>query len=208
MAAADQARLECLEGYSGMRRYVLDNRRFGTHAELQVRMTFEPPSAKTFEVVSARGAKVIRGKVLQRLIETEQEAARPEVRARTQITPDNYNFQLAGTAVEQDRGYYILDLEPVNPTKYLFRGRVWVDAEEFAIARIEGAPAVNPSFWIHRTRFVHTYRKFGAAWLPTSNRSESDVRVFGKTHVTVDYTGYAQTPSACTHSPSAGATEP
>ncbi|MBI4877637.1 MAG: hypothetical protein HY822_23645 [Acidobacteria bacterium] len=190
MAAMDHVRAGCLSEYSGTRLYVLDNKRFGTHAEMQVRMTFQPPAAKTFEVVSAKGSKVIRSRVLQRLIQTEQEAARADVRPRTLITPANYTFKLAGTDTEQGRMRYILEAEPIKPSKYLFRGRVWVDAEDFAVARIEGAPAQNPSFWIHRTAFVHTYRKFGDFWLSVSNYSRSDVRVFGQTHVNLDYTDY------------------
>ncbi len=38
-------------------------------------------------------------------------------------------------------------VEPQTNNKLLFRGRIWVDAEDFAVVRIEAVPAKNPSFW-------------------------------------------------------------
>jgi hypothetical protein len=190
MAARDKARAESLQGYSSVRRYALVNKRFGTTAEIRARLTFQSPADKVFEVMSEHGSKVIRSRVLERLMKTEQESMQPDVRASTAISPANYRFRLLGTEIERGRARYVLEAEPKKATKYLFRGRIWVDAEDFAIARIEGAPAQSPSFMIRRTAFVHRYEKFGQYWLPVSNASTSDVRVFGKTEVTVDYADY------------------
>lgn len=89
----------------------------------------------------------------------------------------------------------MLEAAPRASNRFLFRGKVWVDAEDYAIARIEAAPARNPSFWIRRTSFVHEYRKFGAFWLPVSNRSETEAVAFGRTEVTIDYSEYELRPS-------------
>jgi hypothetical protein len=70
-------------------------------------------------------------------------------------------------------------VKPKAPTKYHFVGRIWVDAEDFAVARIEGTPAVKPSIWISKTAFVHTYKKVVSFWLPKSNTYEGDVRAYG-----------------------------
>jgi len=32
--------------------------------------------------------------------------------------------------------------------KYLFEEKIWIESQEFAIVRIAGHPAKNPSFWI------------------------------------------------------------
>lgn len=52
------------------------------------------------------------------------------------------------------------------PTKFLYRGRVWVNAKDFAVCRIEAEPAKNPSIWIKRTDIRHAYLKVGDFWLP------------------------------------------
>ena len=50
---------------------------------------------------------------------------------------------------------------PKRSDKYLFRGRVWVDAEDFAVARVEGQPAKSPSFWTRSVHFAQQYHKSG-----------------------------------------------
>ena len=67
---------------------------------------------------------------------------------------------------------------------------MWVDAEDFAITRIEGKPAKNPSFWVRSSTFVHTYEKFGSFWLAVSNVSQSDALVFGHTSIEIHYSDY------------------
>jgi hypothetical protein len=65
-----------------------------------------------------------------------------------------------------------------------------VDAEDFAVARIEGAPAKNPSFWTKDTKIVQVYTKVGDFWLPESNRSTSAIRLGGQASFTIDYQNY------------------
>jgi outer membrane lipoprotein-sorting protein len=190
MTRMDDARLQALREYSSTRRYTLENRRFGTKAELRVSMSYRQPGTKKFEVLSELGSAVIRKAVLQKLIRTEIEASEPALRAATRIGPENYTFTLAGREERDGRSCYILEVEPKSRTRYLFTGRIWVDAEDFAVTRIEGSPAVRPSIWVRKTAFVHTYRKVDGFWLPESNRSESDVRVYGPTVVTVEYGDY------------------
>ena len=72
----------------------------------------------------------------------------------------------------------------------MVRGRIWVDAEDFAITRLEGSPAKNPSFWIHSVQVVHRYDRFGKFWLPVSNQSRADARIFGLTEVGIEYFAY------------------
>ena len=50
------------------------------------------------------------------------------------------------------RPVYVIQVLPKREDKYLFEGRIWIDAEDFAVVRVEGKPAKNPSFW---TRSVH-----------------------------------------------------
>jgi hypothetical protein len=190
MIAADQARTPKLREYESIRRYTLDNTRFGTHASMTVRMTYRYPGVKNFQIIEQKGPGPVRSKVFNRMIESEREAASEAVRATTQIIPRNYTFRLLDSQTVDGRRCFVLDAEPKTPNKFLFRGRVFVDAEDFAVARIEGAPAQSPSFWVRKTAFVHRYGKFGPFWLALSNQSDTDVIVFGHTRVKIEYGEY------------------
>jgi hypothetical protein len=94
------------------------------------------------------------------------------------------------------RPAYVIAITPKTENKYLVQGRIWVDLNDYAIVRIEGKPAKNPSFWIKSVHFVRTYQKSGLFWLPVSDHSVTDARILGSTELTVDYFDYA--PNATT----------
>jgi hypothetical protein len=108
----------------------------------------------------------------------------------TGIRIHNYTFEMAGTDEVRGRLSYVISIEPRTSNKYLARGRIWVDAGEYAIVRIEGQPAKNPSFWFKSVHFVHEYDKNGPFWLPFSDRSVTDVRIFGATEMSIEYFDY------------------
>jgi hypothetical protein len=190
MIAHDGERQAALRGYTAIRRYVLENRSHHKRAEMLVRMICREDGSKQFEIVSADGWGGARKHVFPRLLEAETEAARPDLRERSRITPENYTFEMAGTECVRGRQAYVMAIEPKTPNKYLARGRIWVDAEEYAIIRVEGQPAKNPSFWIKSVHFVHDYDKSGSFWFPVSDRSVTDVRIFGAVEMTIEYFDY------------------
>ena len=75
-------------------------------------------------------------------------------------------------------------------SKFTIRGRIWVDAGDFAIVRVEGQPAKNPSFWVHSVHVVQTYGRTGRFWLPVLNESKAEARIFGPTDVSIEYFDY------------------
>jgi hypothetical protein len=177
-------------GYSGARRYVLENQKFNKRAEMVVSVNCDPDGTKHFEVVSEEGWSSANKHVLRKMLESESETSRPELRERTGINRENYNFQLIGTDTLDSRLVYIVEILPKRQDRYLFEGRIWVDAQDFALVRAEGKPAKNPSFWIHSVNFVQVYHKSGTFWFPVSTESLTDARIFGKTAVTINYLDY------------------
>src|SRR5450432_443563 len=63
-------------------------------AEMTVEATYDSRSTKQFKVESQSGSKLILDRVFKKLMESEQEAAQPEVSARTQLNRENYDFML------------------------------------------------------------------------------------------------------------------
>ena len=70
-----------------------------------------------------------------------------------------------------------------------------MDAADFAVTRIEGEPAKNPSFWTKETKIEQVYTKVGDFWLPQSNRSSTTIRLGGRATFTIDYGNYQITAS-------------
>ena len=190
MITHDRDRQNMLHGYTAMRRYVLENRSHHKRAEMLVRMAYERDGSKQFEVVSMDGWGGAQKHVFPRLLEAESEAARPDLVERSRINPENYTFELAGTESVRGRPAYVMAIEPKTPNKYLTRGRIWVDAQEYAVLRVEGEPAKNPSFWFKSVHFVHNYDKTGSFWFAASDHSVTNVRIFGATEMTIEYFDY------------------
>jgi hypothetical protein len=157
---------------------------------MTVKVTYHHPGRKQFEVVSESGPGVVRQKVLRRMIESEADASRDELRRSSQLTPANYNFKLLRLDQEGGRPAYVLEVIPKTKSQYLIRGEVWVDAEDFAVAKVTGQPAKNPSFLIRDSKLVYRYAKFGLFWLPVSMDSEADALMFGRTEVEIRYMDY------------------
>jgi hypothetical protein len=198
MGSRDLQRQVSVEGYAGMRRYVLDNQHLHKRAEMLVQVQGDPDGTKHFEVVSEDGWKAAHKHVLRKMLESESETSRPEMRASTKINLENYDFEVIGTEMVADRTAYVLETHPKRKEKYLFRGRIWVDAEDYALVRAEGSPAKNPSFWTKSTHFVQIYQKNGPLWFPRSTQSVTEAHIFGTTDVNIEYFDYAP---KTTHAP-------
>ena len=187
----DRAMSASLAGYSCLRRYALENRRFHKKAELSVRLTYTAPGHKKFEVLSETGPATIRQRVLKPMLDAEEEAGRDDVRPQTRIVTDNYKFKLLGTEDQSGRPAYLLEVTPKTRNKFLIRGKVWIDAEDFGIVRVEGSPAQSPSVFVHNTHVIQQSARYGGRiWLPLFNHSGSDSFLFGHTDVTIDSWDY------------------
>ena len=190
MLRHNQARADGLKHYQSVRHYEVEYKGYSTKigAKLVVEADYDAASGKTFRVVSQSGSRLLVDKVLKRLLESEKDAARDK--NATALTPANYKFRLTGIESLAGRPAYVLEVEPFVDSKYLYRGRIWVDAADFAVARIEARPARNPSFWISSTAINHQYTRTDGFWLPAQNRSESKVRLGGTAVLTIDYGTY------------------
>src|SRR5271157_243880 len=190
MVTSDAQRERLGRRYTGNRRYILDNQRLHMRAEMQVTVKCDPDGTKHFEVVSEEGWKSANKRVLRKMLESEAETSRPETRPTTRVTPSNYTFQMLGSELVEARPAYVIQVLPKRRDKYLIEGRVWVDAEDYAIVRAEGKPAKNPSFWTRSVYFVQRYQKAGLFWFPSSTESTTEARIFGTTQVTIKYFDY------------------
>ena len=187
----DRQREKISHGYSGHRRYVLENDKWHKRAELLVAVKMDAAGTKTFEVLTEEGWKSANKHVLLKMLESESETSRPEVRAKTFLTPENYSFELLQIDQFDSRPTFVIAVMPKREDKYLFEGKIWIDAADFALVRCEGKPAKNPSFWTRSIHFVHQYQKADEFWFPHATQSVTEARIFGKTDVVIEYFDYA-----------------
>ena len=177
-------------GYAGHRLYIFDNDKMHKHAELAVDVVCDASGTKRFNVIAENGWQSANKHVLKKMLESETETSTPSIRPQTRLIADNYTFTLVNLERIDGRLAYVVDVTPKRKDKYLMEGRVWIDAEDFAMVRAEGKPAHNPSFWTKSIHFVQQYRKSGSYWFPTSTLSVTEARIFGTTKVNINYFDY------------------
>ncbi len=115
----NQQRALALHSYEGKRSYSLSYRGItGSHdAELEVVAHYQAPESKTFNVISRSGSKVLQSKVLEKLLESEREAAQAQNQLATALTPENYTFTLLGSRPSPYGGCYRLGVQPKRENK-------------------------------------------------------------------------------------------
>ena len=180
-----------LQGYRGTRFYHLQYHGFlGTReATMQVLATFSAPDQRNFTVVSQTGSKLLLNRVLLKLLDSEREAFRNQ--RQVELSPANYDFDFLGVdRVTGSNPCYVLGVRPRKDNKFLYRGKIWVDAYDFAVVRMQGQPAKSPSFWIKDTQIDANWGKVGGFWLTQHNHSVSHIRMGGMADLTIDYTDY------------------
>jgi hypothetical protein len=192
MMELDDQRQSEFTGYTAIRRYVAVNKKH--RAEMVVHVTCSGDGAKQFSIVSEEGSHSIRKHVFYKLLNEEAAASRRGTRSSTRLTPENYDFQLIGLETLETGPAYVFSVKPKTANKYLIDGTIWVDATDYAIVRIEGQPARNPSFWVRSVHFVHSYQRFHQFWFASSTHTTSHIRIFGPSELTIENSDYALSP--------------
>jgi hypothetical protein len=196
LVAKDRDRANALRHYECNRVYRLAYRGFPSDrdAEMTVHATYDSPATKNFKIISQSGSKLVIDRVFKRLLESEKEAAQPDVRPRTLLNRENYDMALVAfepsDASSHKDSQYVLAVDPKTKNKYLYRGKIWVDGTDFAVTRIEAEPAQNPSFWTKKSEIRHEYMKVQDFWLPRRNESISYIRLGGRATLTIEYDDY------------------
>jgi hypothetical protein len=185
-------RAQKLRAFNSVRQYTLDYTGFPSlSARMEVRASYSAPGTKEFTVISESGSSLLRKHVLHKLLESEQESASDATnRDAVLLSTANYRFSLLGCESGDRRPLYVMRVEPLRETKFLYRGTIWIDSYDFAVTRIEAEPAKNPSYWTTRSQIRHQYQSIGGFYLPALNQTVSDVRLGGKAILTIRYLDY------------------
>ncbi len=198
----DKQRAAALQQVSSRRVYRMRYHGFAGNyeAEMVVDATYRAPNRKEFAVVSQSGSPFIINHIFKRLLQSEQEFLSDQNRQQDAMNTDNYTFSWAGYDPTSNGGEYVLTLSPRKKNKFLYRGKIWVDANDFAVVRIEAEPCESPSLWIKRTQIEHNYLKVNGFWLPSSDHTQSEMRLGGSADLSIEYRDYRVNNAAASRS--------
>ena len=183
-----QHQMNNLQVLHSIREYSASNGLLRVPAYWKVSETYRSPGQRLLSVIERRAPAYLDDLLLKPIMEAEVETAKEGMRQVTDITRHNYQFEYLRHDLKLNA--YVFRLEPRTAQKYLFRGLIWIDEEDFAIKRIEGSPARKPSIWVRESHFVHKFHKFDDQWFPVHHHSEAQLRMFGTATLDVKYSQY------------------
>lgn len=191
VAAAESERESDVRKVICTRQYTLRNPRWEKDGVMRVLITADARTgAKQYEVLSMQ-AEGLQKKVFMKVLEAEMEDSRREKSdGDTSVTAANYDFEFGGTKVVNGKELVVVQLKPKRSSKFLIEGTAWIDPKENAIVRVEGKTARSVSFWIGKPHITQSFRKVDDVWVSATNKSVSNVKLLGRTEMTVDFDEY------------------
>ena len=191
--AAVMARVNAIKGYTVTEHYSVFHGTDEVHpvAEMTVKTTYRRETGKSYQILSQSGSVLVRRLGLDPLLEREKEINLPDNVSQAWITSANYNMQLKpGTQMLDGRACLEFAISPKRKATNLIVGNLWVDAKDYTIVKLEGVASKSPSVFAGETHMMRQYADVQGFSMATHARAESNTFLYGKTVVTIDYTGY------------------
>jgi hypothetical protein len=198
---------QAVRSFDESRLFLASNPRFKQQATREVRTTFRAPDSYSSIVVKDDGSRLIRERVFDPILDAEKEAQPAKAKNSYDILPENYLFRAVGMDSCGGRICYRVAISPKRKNKFLLEGFIWVDAEDFGIAKVQGTPSKKLSFWVVSALVTRTYTRVGNVWLTSRIESDSDLFIAGHSNLSIDYTySSIQTEDNCPSQACSGAT--
>jgi hypothetical protein len=191
--AAVHYRVDRIAGYTVTEHYAVyrGTEQSSPVAAMTVKTTYRRGSGKTYAILSQSGSSIIRKFGLDPILEREKEINEPANVSHAWITSANYEMTLKpGKQTLDGRACYLVSIRPKEKAPNLIVGSIWVDAKDYTIIRLEGIASKSPSIFAGTTHMMRQYADTNGFSMATHARAESSTFLYGKTVVTIDYTGY------------------
>ena len=120
MQRHNQARTEKLKHLKSIRHYKVEYKGFSADlvAQMEVEYIYDAASGKSFRILTQSGSKFLCEKVLKRAVDSEKEASHEQ--GATALSAANYRFRLLGSESLAGRPAYVLEVQPILPSKFLY----------------------------------------------------------------------------------------
>jgi hypothetical protein len=155
-----------LTQYRAYRRMHARNEHFGQEAWLEAWTELDERGFR-YTIVSESGSDYMRNKVLKGVLKREQELVAGGDCRRSELTPDNYEFQ----DVQQGDGERYVTLKPKRKDVLLVDGRMVLSHDGSELLRVEGRLAKNPSFWTSLVNIIRHYARLDGVRVPVATES-------------------------------------
>jgi hypothetical protein len=192
--AAVASRYENILGFTDIEHLVVFRHGDETNpaAEATVRDTYKKGMGKTYTILSQSGSSILLRIGLRPLLENEQIINQPGNVEKSWFTSANYMMTLKAGGVHKldGRDCFALDIKPKAQAPNLIIGTIWVDAHDGTLVKIDGVASKNPSPWSGTTHMTRQYSNINGYSMALHAHAESDSVFFGRTVVTIDYSGY------------------
>jgi hypothetical protein len=192
--AAVKARLDAIAAYTVAEHYSVYRGGDEAHpaAEMTVRTTYQAETGKSYTILSESGSAILRKFVLSSILDNEKRINQPGVREGSWITSANYEMKLkpGGPQHINGRDCFALSINPRQKAPNLLVGTIWVDTKDQSLVQLEGTASKSISVFTGPTQMMRQYAMVKGFAEATHARAVSDSSLFGKTVVTIDYSGY------------------
>lgn len=186
MVRSEKEQEKNLPLYRTIREYRLANGDGTKAVQVIAGVGFDAKSGKTITVLQESGAEGIFRRVIRKVLEAEERASRNDG-DEMRLSPANYDFKLMGSETRDGRLCHVLQLLPKKKSKFLIDGKIWVDAQEYALVRLEGRPAASLSFWVGKPLITQSFQRVGnGMWLMSRNESSTNAKLFGRVTFTME----------------------
>jgi hypothetical protein len=195
--AAVAARFDNVLGFTDVEHYSVYRGDDETHpaAEMTVRDTYKKGVGKEYTVLSESGSDIILRFGLRPLIENEKTINLSGNVEKSWFTSANYEMTLKpGSPVDIEklngRDCYVLAVKPKGEAPNLIVGTIWADVNDGTLVQIQGVASKSPSAFAGTTHMMRQYANVNGFSMAMHARAESTSMLFGRTVVTIDYSGY------------------
>jgi hypothetical protein len=170
--------------YQALRRLEASSSKLKESAWMEAVTQYDPAVGLTYSIVAHGGSERIRRRVLEAVLEAEQEnSTRGEWRSGN-LSRANYAFDFGGHAGD---GMLKMQLTPRRRDTRLVRGSALLTALSGHLVRVEGRLSKSPSFWVRWVDVSRTYSPIGGAMMPVAIESTADVRIAGMSTFSMTY---------------------
>ncbi len=192
--ASVKNRIDHLAAYTVTEHYAVFRGNDETHsaAEMLVKTTYRRQTGKSYEIVSQSGSTFWRNEVLATLLDNEKHMSMPGNVETALINSANYEMTLDANAREQlnGRDCLVLDINPKRTSQFLFKGKVWVDARDFAIVLLKGRASKSAFFLASAAEVTRQYDQVSGLPMAIHAQATSASSLLGQTVVKIDYANY------------------
>ena len=163
--------------------------------EFELQRKFEAPHTLQFTPVHYTGDGFVKNNVITRLLQTEVDHVQKDDPSQTAINLANYKFSYRGLSRVNDRAVHVYQVKPHKKRPGLFKGRVYLDAHNGSLVRVEGSVVKSPSFFVKHIDFWQDYTDVQSFTLPVHIHSVAKARIVGRTIVDIVHRDYQAVPA-------------